>query len=117
MTALKVVGSIRIYFLRGYGAEIPSQVTKVSLRGVTGWVRENRRASSLESFMLSSNARLGHKADGNRIGREVLELAAPKEVWDDIASAVATMDELGRPVLRNARWTVNTASYYWERHD
>lgn len=65
--------------------------------------------------MLSSNARLGHKADGTRIGREVLELAAPPAAWNAIADAVRNLDHLKRPVIRHAQWTPRTAPGAYER--
>jgi len=92
-----------------------SQITEVSYKGITGYVRENRRSSSLESFILSSNARLGHKAYGNRIGRDVLELAAPGPAWQAIAAEVRRLDSLRRPVLRNPRWNLVTAKETFER--
>lgn len=106
---LVVVRSKVRFFDGGYLGDVPSQITEVCYRRVTGWVREWRRSSSLESFVLSSSARLGHKADGNRIGVDVLQLAAPDYAWTSIAELVAALDKLRRPVERHARWTMTTA--------
>lgn len=95
--------------MKGYSGTLTTQVTEVRLGQHIGYVRENRRASSEANFVLSSNARLGHKADLNRIGNEVLELAAPKEVWDEMAAAIAEIDHMKRPVITHNRWTLKTA--------
>lgn len=106
---LKILRTRVVTFDRGYAGFFPSQITEVKLGAVIGYVRENRRASSMESFVLSSNARLGHKADGDRIGVEVLELAAPKHAWDAIAAEVRALDTLRRPVYHSNRWTIDEA--------
>ena|SRR5690606_1031977 len=110
--ALQVISRWTTDIQRGYGDhnEFTSQVTKVRLDDAVGYVRENRAASSLDHFCLSSGARLGDKADGNRIGQQVLELAAPPSSWDALAAAVAELDELRRPVVRHQRWTMKTAA-------
>lgn len=109
--SLVVVSSRIVCFPRGVdGFGVVSQVTEVRVGGVVGYVRENRRATSAESFAQSSNARLGHKADGDRIGVEVLELAAPPASWDSIAAEVRRLDTLGREVLRSPRWSLARAS-------
>lgn len=114
MAELEILGAKLLRLPRGYGGEFLSQLTRIRVAGVVAFVRENRRASGDESFVLSSNARLGHKADGDRIGREVLELAAPAPRWSAIAEVVAAADELGRPVVRHQRWTPRTAREAWE---
>jgi hypothetical protein len=111
----ELLDSRLVLFDMGYAGALPSQVTKIRVDGIIGWVREWRRASSLESFTLSSAARLGHKRDGNRIGQEVLELAAPKAHWDRLAEAIASHDTLKRSVVSNRRWTTKTAPDYFER--
>lgn len=115
MSALVIVRSTIKFFDGGYLGDVPSQITEVRLGGVTGWVREWRRSSSIESFVLSSSARLGHKADGNRIGMDVLQLAAPTTVWDVMAQLVAELDTMKRPVERHQRWTMKTAPEFFSR--
>lgn len=112
---LIVLGHKNVSFTRGYAGYVRVQLTKVQLGKTIGWVRENRKASSEDHFMLSSNARLGHKADSNRIGIEVLELAAAKPMWDLIAIYVARLDNLCRPVIHNALWTIKAAEYHWSQ--
>ena len=119
---LSVVRSKVVAFPRGYGGTARSQVTEVALelgpgRSVRGWIREGRHASSEDHFMMSSGERLGHKADGNRVGHEVLELAAPNRWWNEIALEVARMDGLKRPVRKHQRWTLKTAPQWldWEK--
>lgn len=90
------------------------QITKIQFRGATGWIREWRRGRPGESFHVSSNARLGHKADGNRFGREVLELAIDKRLFADASRAVAELDHLDREVLRSPRWALGYAESVWE---
>lgn len=104
---LEILGNRSMHYSRGFRGEFTVQVTHVRLGHVEGFVREARRASSQEHFMLSSN--------GNRIGREVLELAAPPDAWDAIADAVRTLDHLKRPVIRHAQWTPRTAPLAYER--
>ena len=90
------------------------QITQIRFRGHVGYVREKRRGYPGESFHMSSNERLGHKADGNRIGREVLELAIGKRLFDGAAAAVLEMDDLKREVLRGNRWSLVNAKAAWD---
>lgn len=106
---LIVVRHKLVQFDRGYAGFFISQVTEVRLGKVIGFVRENRRATSEENFMMSSTTRLGHKADGDRIGIEVLELAAPGPIWKVMAAEVARLDNLRRPVWRHPRWNIEAA--------
>jgi hypothetical protein len=89
------------------------QITKIRFDGNIGFVREWRKSYPGESFMLSSNARLGHKADGNRIGREVLELAICKRQFTDAACAIAELDAMDREVLSSNRWSFEYARSVW----
>ena len=113
--SIKILRSKNVVINRGYAGEARIQVTEIAFQPpktnltVRAWVRENRRASSEEHFTMSSNTRLGHKADGNRVGIEVLELAAPPRWWNAIAAEVAVLDYLNRPVRSHARWTMKTA--------
>ena len=91
------------------------QITMIRFMGNIGYVREKRRGRPGESFHMSSNMRLGHKADGNRIGREVLELAIHKEIFADAAGAVREIDSLDREVLRSPRWSLKYAKDVWPR--
>ncbi|MDB4956568.1 MAG: hypothetical protein JWO36_4137 [Myxococcales bacterium] len=115
MSRLVIVRSRVRWFSSAYLGDVPSQITEVRIGTVTGWVREWRRSSSMESFVLSSSARLGHKADMNRIGNDVLQLAAPASAWDAIAELVAQLDALNRPVERHQRWTTKTAPLEFTR--
>jgi len=89
------------------------QITMVRFKGNIGYVREKRRGRPGESFVMSSNTRLGHKADGNRIGREVLELAIHKRFATEAAAAVREHDTLDREVLRSPRWSLGFAKHSW----
>lgn len=91
------------------------QITMVRFKGHIGYVREKRRGRPGESFHMSSNTRLGHKADGNRIGREVLELAIRKELAVEAAAAVRELDAMDREVLRSPRWALSFAKDTWSR--
>lgn len=113
--SVRVVARREIVYQHGYNGFAYVQITRLCRRGVDAYVREARRASSAEHFALSSNARLGHKLDRNRIGREVLELAAPADTWDEIARVVAELDTCRRPVVRHHAWTPKTAPRDWER--
>ena len=91
------------------------QLTLIRFEGHIGYVREKRRGYPGESFLMSSNERLGHKADGNRIGREVLELAIDKRLFEGAAAAVYELDSLKREVLRSPRWALEYAKNAWSR--
>jgi hypothetical protein len=109
MGDLRIVDKVKAFRPSGYSGGYFYQITCVRLDSVDAWVREARRASSADHFAMSSNVRLGHKADGNRVGREVLELAAPASHWDRIAELVHELDANARPVVSHAQWTVRTA--------
>lgn len=109
--SLEILGHRLVMFSHGYdGRGLPSQLTAVRLAGVEAYVREARRTRSIDHFVMSSGARLGHKADGDRIpGVEILELAAPPKHWKAIAAAVAELDALEREVRRSSRWSLEDA--------
>ncbi len=116
MSSLEVIGSRIIMFWRGSGDDrgIPSQLTAIRVDGVEAFVREGLKTRSIDHFVMSSNARLGNKADHNRIpAAEILELAAPRAHWNAIAAAVAELDTLEREVRRNSRWSLETARDLW----
>lgn len=108
-----VVLARRMFHDPFYGAR--SQVTLVELGGVRGYVREHRHASGISHFCMDSGARLGHRARGDVIGREVLLVAAPRGTGETIAAAVAGRDELRRPVMQSPRWNLATAGRAWAR--
>lgn len=114
MGSFEVVRKVHVTEDRGYSGSARVQVTHIRVNGVDAYVREGRRASGLEHFALSSNARLGHKVDGDRVGREVLYLAAPKASWSSIAGFLRDKDALDRPVVTHARWTMRTAPRAFE---
>ena len=91
------------------------QITQVRFLGHVGYVREKRRGRPGESFLMSSNTRLGHKADGNRMGREVLELAIDKRLFEQCAKAIRALDTMDREVLKSNRWAFEYAKDCWER--
>lgn len=105
----------RLHRFHSEDAAVLIQLTQVRFRGHTGYVREKRRGRPGESFHMSSNARLGHKADANRIGREVLELAIDKRMFEDAAKAIRALDAMDREVLRSNRWALEYAKDSWER--
>ena len=91
------------------------QITQVRFKGHIGLIREKRRGRPGESFHMSSNARLGHKADGNRIGREVLELCIDKRLFEEAAAAIRKLDHMDREVLKSNRWAKPFANDAWEK--
>jgi hypothetical protein len=106
--ALEVLGCWLIPLTKGTTAyPVTGQVTKIRVHGVVGWVRENRRTSSRGHFCISSNERLRTKQEGK--GIQVLELAADPRHWKMLAEHVEAVDALSRPVVKHARWTLNTA--------
>jgi hypothetical protein len=113
--ALTILGSRIVSFTRGYAGVQRSQVTRIQYGPAIGYVRESVKASGMDHFCMSSGARLGHKARADVIGREVLELAAPKPWWDDMSEAIAELDRLHRDVIHNALWSVKLAEYYWRQ--
>lgn len=102
-------------FLMEDTASVDVQITQIRFKGHVGYVREKRRGYTGESFHMSSNTRLGHKADGDRIGREVLELTIDKRLFDEAAEAIHRLDGLHREVLRSNRWSRGTAEDVWAR--
>jgi hypothetical protein len=97
----------------GYSLWIFSQ-TNISTGGQIGQVtfclynkslpfytREN--ITGIDSFFLGSQERLGDKVSGRKIrpGRQVLELLAPPESWEEIAQLVQDLDPLKRRVVKN----------------
>ncbi len=91
------------------------QVTVIEAGGVRAYVRENIR---MDTFMMSSNERLGVVGGGNRgknrgnvppHAQHVLELACPKEAWASIADLVKRADAKHRAVVQSDRWTVPKA--------
>ena len=115
MGDLTIVECRHFRFLLEDTANVVTQLTMVRFGGHIGYVREKRRGYPGESFLMSSNERLGHKADGNRIGREVLELTIDKRLFDDAAAAIHELDGLKREVLRSNRWSRGTAENAWLR--
>jgi len=114
MSDLEVLGR-RLHTFYSEDAAAWIQITQIRFKGHVGYVREKRRGYPGESFHMSSNERLGHKADGNRIGREVLELAIHKGLFEDAAAAVLEMDDLKREVLKGQRWSLVNAKAAWEQ--
>lgn len=118
--SIKILRTKIITIPRGYAGFAYSQITELEFqppgakRAIRAWVREGRYASSAEHFMMSSGTRLGHKADGDRVGTEVLELAAPPGWWDVIAGAVGELDTMKRRIRKHAKWTVNTAREWFD---
>jgi hypothetical protein len=114
---ITVLDTWHVKLTRGY-TDFPftGQVTAIRVGHVKAWIRENKR-SNTPSFLVSSNARITAKMNGPHDGRQVLELAAPRHHWERIASVVAAADGLDRPVVKHARWTLNTApaSKTWGR--
>ena len=108
-----VVVARRSYQFVVSGINVPLQITKIRFDGSTGFVREWRKSYPGESFHLSSNARLGHKADGNRMGREVLELAILKRFFTEASCAIAELDAMDREVLSSNRWSFEYATSVW----
>lgn len=93
------------------------QVTRVELNGAIGYVRENLQ--NISGIHVSSSHRLG--ITGGVVGRkvrpgsipkhavQVLELAAPDEVWSAMSIVVKDLDCLKRLVVRSRNWTIPKA--------
>ncbi len=126
-TMIRIRG-IGQYTVPGYGG-LEGQLTELRdpLTRYRFWVRESVQPPG-GWFYVSSYHRWGLKggADKGPGWAEVLELAVAPEIkddWDRIAALVRRHDALGRPVLRNARFTKKTALYMfanenrepWER--
>jgi hypothetical protein len=114
MSDIEIIGK-RMFTFYSEDAGLWIQITQVRFDGHIGYVREKRRGRPGESFVMSSNTRLGHKADGNRIGREVLELAIDKRLFKQCAKAVRAMDTMDREVLKSNRWAFEYAANAWEQ--
>lgn len=85
-------------------------------RRVHAYTRENLQRSSADHFVTSSNARIRAKQGPlNKHEVQILELAAPDDVWAEIAALVAQSDTLKRPVRRNRRWTIAKAERAFQR--
>lgn len=112
---LEVLEKRHFRFLLEDTAGVYTQITQVRFGGHIGLVREKRRGRPGESFHMSSNERLGHKADGNRIGREVLELMIDRRLFREAAEAIRKLDAMDREVLSSNRWAREYAEDIWTR--
>lgn len=90
-----------------WGPGLWGQVTHCRWGEELVWVREHIRGPH---FQTNANARLALK-EGRvpKSFREVLELAAPDAIWEEVAAAVREMDQRKRPVLRSTLWTPRAA--------
>jgi hypothetical protein len=84
-------------------------LTKCRWGATTFYVRENVAVLG-GHFHVSAGERMGWKR-GRLSPRhlQVLELAAPEHLWDQIAALVQDMDGLKRPVRRNRHFTIKWA--------
>lgn len=90
---------------QGLVGGIDGQLTALEVDGLVIFIREN--LTGLSDFTTSSAARGGMKEGKAPSGsREVLDLCAPSERWDEIAALVAHLDARERPVRRHARFSV-----------
>ena len=116
---MKVTGTSHWERRFGYlGSSLVCQVTRVELNGRIGYVRENLRNCS--GLHVSSSYRLGITGGvingkvraGNipKSATQVLELAAPDDIWPLLASQIRDLDTLRRPVVRSRQWTPQLAS-------
>ena len=94
---------------------IQGQLTKLSVQGVTCYVRENIR---YDSFGTGSSGRMAMKHGRlPKDSQQVLELAAPKHYWDEIAAIVQQIEDSQcgsagdkpRPIIKNHRFTLRWA--------
>lgn len=99
---------------------IVGQVTKLKINDTIAYVRENIRYNS---FAVSSSERLGMKIRGTlpRDALQVLELAAPKQHWNEIAIVVAQIEAKqpngsSRPIVKNSRFTLEWAQHQFHEH-
>lgn len=121
-TEIVRVQGIGKYTIPGYGG-LEGQLTEVRdpVTHHRFWVRETVKPPG-GWFYVNSNQRWGLKG-GADLGRgwvQVLELAVAPEIqdqWDRIAELVRRHDPLGRPVLRNGRFTKKTALYLFENEN
>lgn len=97
---------------------IVGELTEIDVDGTTAFVRENIRYNS---FLVSSGERLAMKTKGRlpRDSVQVLELAAPPEFWDEVASVVRAVDALTqkrpREVIHNQRFTLRWAEQHFKQ--
>jgi len=97
---------------------IVGELTEVDVNGITAFVRENIRYNS---FLISSGERLAMKTKG-RLPKDsvhVLELAAPSEFWNEIASVVRAVDAMTqaqpREIVHNQRFTLRWAEQQFKQ--
>jgi hypothetical protein len=89
-------------------------LTKCRHGGTVFYVRENIALLG-GHFQISAGERMGWKQ--GRLSRrhlQILELAAPEGVWNQIAALVRDADALKRPVHRNRRFTSRWAEKVFE---
>jgi len=111
---LAAVKTFQTKVTKAYGDfSATGQVTVVEWRGWRAFVRENCRRLSVDHFTTSSNARLRTKQGG--VGTQVLELAAPADIWDRLAAVVEASDTHHRPVVRSQSWTLDVAEAAFEQ--
>lgn len=115
----RVMGSWRLSELESIEGKggLSYQVTHIKLGDAEGFVREGLEG---DRFMLTSNQRLamGRGLSIPKSMQQVLYLAADPLVWDKLADAVARQENIDaaaaakapRPVLSNARWTMERAA-------
>jgi hypothetical protein len=84
-------------------------LTKCRFDGIVFYVRENIACPG-GHFHVSAGERMGWKQ--GRLSRrhaQILELAAPEDDWNRIATTVHEVDRLKRPVRKNRRFTFKWA--------
>jgi hypothetical protein len=86
---------------------IVGELTEIEVDGTTAFGREN---ICYNSFLVSSGERLAMKVKG-RLPKDsfhVLELAAPAEFWDEIASVVRAVDAITQEQPREVFTTTSS---------
>ena len=94
------------------------QITACKFEQTVFYTREN--INGIDSFFISSGERMGDKTDKvPRKERQVLELVAPDDKWNDIAAIVYNLDPLKRKVIKNEHFNINwikTNGYAYNTH-
>lgn len=106
----------------GLNGGVHGWVSKIQALGVVAYVRENFKAPGGSSrgggrFFMSSGERwgmhTGHYSPGALRAAQVLELAAPPALWDQLAELVALADGMDRPVLPHRQFTIEWATRHF----
>lgn len=112
---IDVIESKLVTVSYGQGHEVLGQLTKCKWKNIVFFVRENCNATS--TFLMTSNARMGFKADKVPDHYQSLELCAPNSFKEQLKKIVYNLDPLKRPVLFNRKFTFKWADKQFSEPD